>query len=152
MKFYVGIIFAAAASTRVLSAAVSDTAAECGSLGVMSIDNIPEDVDAANVRKCANHPLGRNRPLAETSLGPMEDSNDTSVEAPSLQARDCWFGAEYGCTKGYCWRTCGTVGKGTWCWTASDGGTGPWYTCKTYSDCNKSQPCGKNCDKCGCSC
>lgn len=156
MKFNVGIIFAAVAFTRVFSIAVpdDDAAARCGSLGIMSLDDIPEDARAGNVRKCAGHPLGHNRPFEGTSFAPMDDSAETAVASTNtsnLQERACWFDSEYGCTKKFCWKVCGNGGK--WCWTASNGGYGPWRTCSSYHDCKKSFPCGKGCGSdCGCSC
>ncbi|KAB2571286.1 hypothetical protein DBV05_g10042 [Lasiodiplodia theobromae] len=163
MKFNIGIILAAASFTRVFSTAVpDDAAAECGSLGVMSLEDVPEDALAGEVRKCADHPLGNNRPFGGTSLAPLDDSDDfddsddsgnstdVSADASGLQARDCWYGSEYGCTDGYCWKTCGDGGR--WCWTANNGGNGPWRTCASWRDCKKKFDCGKNCKSCGCSC
>ncbi|THU93338.1 hypothetical protein K435DRAFT_799753 [Dendrothele bispora CBS 962.96] len=34
----------------------------------------------------------------------------------SLAKRDCWFGKPVGCTNGFCWKTCGNKGDGTWVW------------------------------------
>ncbi|KAK0621107.1 hypothetical protein DIS24_g11445 [Lasiodiplodia hormozganensis] len=156
MKFNAILLLAAAAFSPVFSAAVSDAAAECGSLGVMSLDGVAEGVDPASVRKCAEHPLG-NTPNVESSsssFAPVDDSNDTTTEL-GLEKRACWWGAEYGCTDGYCWKTCGAAGSGKWCWTASNSdGSGPWYTCSTYKNCNMGMACGtgKNCNSCGCSC
>ncbi|THU83523.1 hypothetical protein K435DRAFT_871193 [Dendrothele bispora CBS 962.96] len=81
----------------------------------------------------------------------------------SLAKRDCWFGKPVGCTNGFCWKTCGNKGDGSWCWTASNKGTctgcGEWFTCSKDSDCNANMPCGQDdpttpqkCDDCGCSC
>lgn len=48
---------------------VAAAEAECGSLGVMRIDpaDLPEGVTMADVRMCADHPLG---PGAHPDLGP----------------------------------------------------------------------------------
>ncbi|KAL1643055.1 hypothetical protein SLS58_005024 [Diplodia intermedia] len=77
MKLIARIMFVTAAFPKAFSVAVSDVAAEHGSLGVMSLDNIPKGFDAANVRR--------------SSLAFMDDSNSTSVGStgtPNLQERD----------------------------------------------------------------
>ncbi|RDA86919.1 hypothetical protein CP532_1846 [Ophiocordyceps camponoti-leonardi (nom. inval.)] len=110
----------------------SSAQAECGLLGVMKIDltKLPTGVDPNDIRKCAEHPLRH-----------------------SLNRRDCWFGDQAGCSKGYCYRNCGTGGSGQWCWSASNGGLGGWITCKKNSDCNINMSCGiGGCKSCGCSC
>ncbi|KAL1613955.1 hypothetical protein SLS54_010165 [Diplodia seriata] len=159
MKLNIRIMYAMTIFTPVFSAAISDAAAECGSLGVMSLDNLPEGVDPADVRKCADHPLGSDPSMGESSVAPVVDESDgiaadaNNDTSPNLQARACWFGAaRYGCTDGYCWKTCGSGGK--WCWTAKKGGIGEWYTCGNYRDCKEKWACGKgrDCDSCGCSC
>ncbi|KAK0638243.1 hypothetical protein DIS24_g10037 [Lasiodiplodia hormozganensis] len=96
MKFNVGIMFAAVAFTRVFSVAVPDDAAdECGSLGVMSLDDIPEDARAGEVRKCAGHPLGQNRPLEGTALEPMDgtDNNRPVTTSNSSAAENAFQSA-----------------------------------------------------------
>lgn len=148
MKFNAIVIFATAFFAPVFSAAVSDAAAECGDLGVMSLDGVAEGVDPASVRKCVEHPLAKSPNVEGASVAPRDDSES------SLEKR-CWYGAEYGCTDGYCWKSCGEAGSGKWCWTAANSdGSGPWYTCKTYEQCNKGMACGTgtNCGSCGCSC
>jgi hypothetical protein len=44
-----------------VSFALPDAEAECGKLGVMSLDGIdlPEGVDLTKIRKCRDHPRGR---------------------------------------------------------------------------------------------
>ncbi|KAL5698474.1 hypothetical protein ACHQM5_029506 [Ranunculus cassubicifolius] len=44
-----------------LAAAATESAEKCGSLGVMSTDNLPVGVNPAEVRKCADHPFGHKR-------------------------------------------------------------------------------------------
>ncbi|EJD47237.1 hypothetical protein AURDEDRAFT_113504 [Auricularia subglabra TFB-10046 SS5] len=113
-------------------------AEDCGALGVFKPESLPAGVDPAAVRPCKEHPLG-----------------NVTQPAGSLDKRACWFGDPYGCTDGYCWKTCNTQGSGQWCWTAWDGGWGGWRTCASNSDCspNSSADCGQGgCDKCGCSC
>lgn len=159
MKFNVGIFFATAAFTLVFSADVaSDAADECGSLGVMSLDNLPAGVDPANVRKCADHPFGNNRPMEGTSLAPLDDTNVTSADAHKLDARSCKIDrvSSWGCTDGYCWKICD--GGGRWCWTATNFGIGPLKTCSSHSDCGniyycgQNCACGNNCGSCACGC
>ncbi|PHH93313.1 hypothetical protein CDD83_7098 [Cordyceps sp. RAO-2017] len=135
MKLYGSLILAALYVGGVASSP-AETAAEkeCGALGVMSIDSnsLPPGADPNKVRQCAEHPLG---------------------PTPNLHRRDCWYGNPSGCSKGYCWRTCGAGGSGQWCWSANNGGTGSWIGCKKDSDCNPSMSCGiGNCKTCGCSC
>lgn len=74
-----------------------------------------------------------------------------------LFARDCWFGAPYGCSqdKKRCWRTCGPAGE--WCWLAADNGSGSWLSCVDDSQCTPEatpgSSCGTgDCEECGCSC
>lgn len=69
--------------------------------------------------------------------------------------RDCYYGAPYGCTKGYCWRTCGSDGER--CWLAARGGSGDWLKCSNADECAPGNiggaGCGKgDCDNCACSC
>ncbi|KAL3488416.1 hypothetical protein BJX62DRAFT_240110 [Aspergillus germanicus] len=48
--------------------------AECGALGVMTFDpaDLPEGVLPSDVRKCRDHPLGRNRHDKDASLAPLD--------------------------------------------------------------------------------
>ncbi|KAL8810444.1 MAG: hypothetical protein Q9200_002571 [Gallowayella weberi] len=57
----------------------------------------------------------------------------TDPTTDKLVARDCWFGASYGCSKGYCWKSCGT--RGQWCWLATNNGAGPWFKCSNDQMC-----------------
>ncbi|OAA49719.1 hypothetical protein ISF_09422 [Cordyceps fumosorosea ARSEF 2679] len=104
----------------------------CGKLGVMDTTGMSEDA-ASKTRLCAEHPLGH--------LDPSDD----------LSKRRCWNGKPVGCSRGYCWHTCG--GGGQWCWAAEGDGTGPWITCKNDSQCSSIMACGAgNCKRCGCTC
>ncbi|KAL2846342.1 hypothetical protein BJX68DRAFT_268806 [Aspergillus pseudodeflectus] len=49
-----------------------DPVAECGALGVMTFDpaDLPDGVLPSDVRKCHDHPLGRNGNLESGSLAP----------------------------------------------------------------------------------
>ncbi|KAK6533668.1 hypothetical protein TWF694_002601 [Orbilia ellipsospora] len=170
MKFTAVTLFALAQITGGFCAAVSSTVAECGSLGVFSPDTIlPEGVQASDVRRCADHPLGRDRDLKNASLAPMDaeftkrSQNNGEMTADTViahlsgrSAQACFFGAPYGCTKGFCWKSCGKNGE--WCWTANQGGLGQWQACSTFGDCAPSSnyACGAGCTgkskACGCSC
>ncbi|KAF3902850.1 hypothetical protein AA313_de0207259 [Arthrobotrys entomopaga] len=167
MKFTAVTLLALAQFTGGLCAAVSSTAAECGKLGIISADTIlPANVQASDVRRCADHPLGRDRDLKNASLAPMTSefmkrSQNSEVTADTVIAHlsgrsKCYFGAPYGCTKGYCWKSCGKNGE--WCWTASQGGLGQWKACSSFNDCSTSGDfaCGAGCTgkskACGCSC
>ncbi|CZT18116.1 uncharacterized protein RCC_03956 [Ramularia collo-cygni] len=143
--FLISVQFAAA-----LSAAVDTAASECGDLGVLRVDNIPEGVNATDIRTCEAHPLG--------SSGVSSSANPTGLE--SGDNHKCYTQAPYGCTKsgktGYCWKACGDTKKGEWCWLAGNNGFGAWSTCSVWSDCdtNKNQ-CGQGCrvsSSCGCGC
>ncbi|KAI1850264.1 hypothetical protein JX265_002162 [Neoarthrinium moseri] len=136
-------------------AATAAAAAQCGDLGVLSFNakDLPDGVNASDVRNCAEHPLGNGNMLKR------DNDNETTTESRGLDLlspRDCYDKAPYGCTDGYCWKACGSAGDGKWCWTANNGGLGSWITCKTYNDCGGSAlyACGKglNCKTCGCSC
>lgn len=174
MKLNIAILLAAVQAAGVFSVAVPNpadaqvsAAEECGDLGVMRSfrsEELPNGIKSEEIRKCSNHPLGKDRHLDRASLAPMEaderepyeknfspnNPQDTGIDA--LEKRDCYTDAPYGCSDGYCWKTCG--GGGEWCWTASNGGFGSWFTCKTHSDCGQlTYACGRGfCDDCGCSC
>ncbi|RAH49952.1 uncharacterized protein BO95DRAFT_505203 [Aspergillus brunneoviolaceus CBS 621.78] len=146
----------------------NDPAIECGDLGVMIIPaaDLPEGVLPSDVRKCREHPLGRNRYLESASLAPLDPvdvqaltGNTASGEARSepkhlntSEPQACYRDAPYGCSKGYCWKVCGSNGE--WCWTAKGGGAGAWYTCNRYQNCGTGTMyvCGRNCPSCGCGC
>ncbi|PHH75066.1 hypothetical protein CDD80_2651 [Ophiocordyceps camponoti-rufipedis] len=131
MKFSSSILLVALQAAGVLSTPGS-AADECGVLGVFKVDltKLPAGVDPNAIRKCAEHPL-----------------------RTSLNRRDCWYGNASGCSKGYCYRSCGTPGSGQWCWSANNGGLGSWIGCSKDSDCNTGMACGiGGCKSCGCSC
>ncbi|KAJ6264950.1 hypothetical protein Dda_1103 [Drechslerella dactyloides] len=157
--------------TGVFSAAVSAAAAECGALGVFDTSSLPIGVDASISRKCAGHPMGRDRDLEHASLAPMDevaikrsqdDADLTPVSVRSVlsgqSAQKCDHSAPYGCSRGYCWKSCGAKGSGQWCWTAGGVGNGDWIKCKSYTECGTTTyACGwgcigKNAGQCGCSC
>jgi hypothetical protein len=58
---------------------------ECGS--AQNVMRVPEGADAAQYRTCIEHPLG-------AAAGPRAGE--------SLVKRDCWYGANTGCTNGMC--------------------------------------------------
>ncbi|KAF3915548.1 hypothetical protein ABW21_db0204797 [Orbilia brochopaga] len=170
MKFTAAIILIAQ-FTSAYCAAVSSDAAECGSLGVLDASNLPAGTDLSLVRKCAGHPNGRDRDLANASMPPMDGEimkrSQNEVLTPlsvrsvltGQTTQKCYYGAPYGCTKGYCWKACGPQnGDGKWCWTANGLGFNEWIKCQTYNDCGSAtyacgQGCGpKNYAQCGCSC
>ncbi|KAK7749057.1 hypothetical protein SLS62_008452 [Diatrype stigma] len=93
--------------------------------------------------------------LATQALGVLAAGASTANPNNILGKRDCWHGANVGCTDGSCWKKCGTDESGTWCWTARNDGFGDWYTCSGDGDCNEDMPCSQaveGCDECGCSC
>ncbi|POR32174.1 Uncharacterized protein TPAR_07615 [Tolypocladium paradoxum] len=172
MKGYTNILVVAYAALA-LGAAMPDNAAECGQLGAMSLaldaGKLPEGATLGDVRKCADHPLGRDRDLATASMPTTGDLSSAPAAADNLPAettpndagnsgltalegRACEKAAQFGCSKGYCWKTCGNNGE--WCWTARNGGSGSWYTCNSWHECGTedSYACGKFCSSCGCSC
>ncbi|KAF5177531.1 hypothetical protein FRX31_032881 [Thalictrum thalictroides] len=57
----ISILFFAVQLAGIFAAAISNSTAECGSLGVMSTKDLPASINAANIRKCADHPLGHKR-------------------------------------------------------------------------------------------
>ncbi len=161
------------ATTNLLSTSVlcQLTAEEiCGNLGVLTLTSQELSLvkDKSAVRMCADHPLGRNRTLdvnAGASLAPWssEQAKGKEISTPAprriLQDRACELAAPYGCADGYCWKTCGAVGRGYWCWTATNYGTGAWNKCKAWYHCSPDNDagygCGRNCKipfVCGCGC
>jgi hypothetical protein len=67
-----------------------DPAAECGALGVMTFDpaDLPEGVLPSDVRKCRDHPLGRNRHLESASLAPPNAMRGSFGNSTSDRASD----------------------------------------------------------------
>ncbi|KAM0271112.1 hypothetical protein ACHAQH_009199 [Verticillium albo-atrum] len=134
---------AATLSSGDLSAAVL-----CGDLGVLTLEGnrLPAGVSPAELRMCADHPNGHDRildPEQGASLSPMPDgavavADTTSVPSSfALGERACYTSAPYGCSGGYCWKSCGNKAKGEWCWTAANGGLGAWKTCGRWQDCGE---------------
>lgn len=133
MQFFKAIVLLALQCRVALSSPTDNVAAECGAMGVMTVDmtSLPTGVDPSAIRKCAEHPLG-------ASPNP-------------ISKRACWYGKPSGCTKGFCWKGCG--GTGQWCWTAFNDGLGNWIGCTNDDECNTNAACGTgNCKTCGCSC
>ncbi|EFY84846.1 hypothetical protein MAC_09098 [Metarhizium acridum CQMa 102] len=139
MKFLQAVAVAIIYAQGSLSVPASPEA-ECGSLGVMKVDpaELPEGVNASQVRKCLGHPEG----------------HGTGRDGKQLFARACEFKSAWGCSHGgYCWKACDDENNGKWCWTAENSGYGPWIRCASYQDCERSTPCGQGkCDECGCGC
>ncbi|KAK4169893.1 hypothetical protein QBC43DRAFT_329466 [Cladorrhinum sp. PSN259] len=130
--------FASPAAAAEVAAKVADS---CGALGVMNVNTttLPANVDPTNIRTCADHPAGS--PVQALDGG--------------IAKRDCYYGAPFGCSKGYCWKQCGPSGSGQWCWTATNGGYGDWSSCSNNQQCSEAQACGiggSDCKACGCSC
>lgn len=96
------------------------------------------------------------RPSADDERGTIPATSlANSNNINNLVERDCWYGAPYGCSDGYCWRTCGQTGE--WCWLAANNGNGAWLTCSNAGQCAPGSvggaSCGKgDCGACGCSC
>ncbi|CEI60176.1 hypothetical protein FVEN_g6360 [Fusarium venenatum] len=136
----------------------------CGDLGILDITTLQDGVEPAELRLCADHPLGRKRnldPKQGSSIAPGDKGLPKDVSPADstglLSKRICWDVAPYGCeNRSYCWKVCGQNGE--WCWTAHAGGSGAWRGCRTWGDCgtdDKDFGCGKNCKAsgiCGCSC
>jgi len=154
-------------------AVTSSAADECGVLEVMPV---PAGEDAAHYRKCLRHPLEgvdlselehARRPTDEPSEleSPPDDGAPDWIlkaitkreDAPGhlFGKRDCYYWEGYGCSRRwggnqkYCWKRCGVVYElGFWCWTAADGGGGPWLSCTIAAQCNPlrvSASCGGDC-------
>ncbi|GFF94794.1 hypothetical protein IFM60648_10499 [Aspergillus lentulus] len=143
----ISILAVSSALTLTPRAAEGDPVVECGDLDVMTVDpaDLPAGVAPSDVRKCLDHPLGRNRHVKGASLAPLDavdasfyngavDTDTSPVEARSnglggLQERACYKDAPFGCSGGYCWKACGDTNKGEWCWTAAKAGLGAWIKC-----------------------
>ncbi|RJE24674.1 hypothetical protein PHISCL_02989 [Aspergillus sclerotialis] len=69
MKVYTTLLLLTAAMT--LTTATPNAEEECGALGVMQVDpkDVPEGVTLADVRKCADHPEGRDISALEEGDG-----------------------------------------------------------------------------------
>ena len=194
MKFAFSLLALALRASAVLASAAPDANAEalseraslieeCGELGVRSffhspeslpektntlsqVMTVPEGADPSKYRKCADHPLGENRRLYETSYGTPDaslvsrafSSPDKIRGAADIFARKeqaCYYDAGLGCSGNYCWKACGNPGDGKWCWTAAGDGGGAWLQCATFNDCKQDAACGKGCvasKACGCGC
>ncbi|KAJ5262302.1 hypothetical protein N7524_007607 [Penicillium chrysogenum] len=79
------LILLATCATTAFSVAVPDATAadECSNLGgVMSMEahKLPEGVSLSDLRKCVEHPHGRERFLDEASLAPFEEGDAPSDE------------------------------------------------------------------------
>ncbi|PTB39177.1 hypothetical protein M441DRAFT_433671 [Trichoderma asperellum CBS 433.97] len=161
------IFVAASAAFQGSNDATNEITADniCGELGAINLgpNELPGHVSLEDVRTCAQHPLGRNRTLDlsdEASVPPAYVNqsmagNEITSHVRRLAQDSCYFGAPYGCSKGYCWKACGST-PGKWCWTAAGGGYGKWNQCASYEDCGTDDArfsCGAFCGKhCGCSC
>ncbi|KAE8154231.1 hypothetical protein BDV25DRAFT_126703 [Aspergillus avenaceus] len=173
MKLPIAIIsMLALTSAMTLTPRDTDAVVECGDLEVMTVDpaDLPEGVSLSDVRKCRNHPLGRNRYVKGASMAPLDavdaafyngtvGAETSPVESlsdnlSSLEKRSCYKGAPYGCSGGYCWKACGNIEKGEWCWTAKKLGLGAWDKCSRWQDCGTATfSCGRGaCPSCGCGC
>jgi hypothetical protein len=151
MKFaiYFSVVVAASVAVQRSSRATDEVNAEsiCGELGVMKInaDDLPDGASPKDVRMCAKHPHGRNRtldPSEGASLPPAYASmqnppGKTHTEVSHINGRSGDSGSPFGCSRGWCWRSCGTPGHegGKWCWAAAEHGTGEWKTCKNWHQC-----------------
>lgn len=145
MKLSTAILLTTAMAMGVFSADED----ECGSLGMMVVDEakLPAGVNASNVRKCVDHPLGR-----KAGPGLVKRGGGCGGHGGRLS----------GCSNGYCWKDChgidAYIGQnfGAWCWTAKgEEGYGNWYPCTSDSDCKPSYTCGRAftgsyCGRCGC--
>lgn len=116
----------------------TDAAKTCGDLGVITSKDLAGTAPQ-NSRLCREHPNS----LVNGGMGPNA-------------AQKCWYGAPYGCSKGYCFRTCSSPVKGSWCWiTREGGGAEEWKTCSRDEDCKSGGVCSpkvSGCKSCGCSC
>lgn len=145
---------AIASPTSAEAAAEAALVAECGDLGVMRVDvsQLPDGINPADVRRCADHPLGRSPSMAPASSSDLQE-RDTEDDLVSLKPRACYTKQTYGCDQGYCWKQCGLLNTGEWCWTATVAGLGTWASCNKDTDCSTLLSCGIGvCKACGCGC
>ncbi|KAL5725715.1 hypothetical protein ACHQM5_008831 [Ranunculus cassubicifolius] len=157
MKAILSILFISIQLAGIYAAISNNAAAKCGFLGVMSNNDLPEGITSADIRTCADHPLGHRRTGVQ-SLAPMSEADFVSRMG---QPDACYFAAPYGCSNGYCWSSCGDSGRGKWCWLATNRGAGDWLKCTTHQQCDQRNAaansyCGVNCKAgskaCDCSC
>lgn len=78
-------ICAATASAVVTDTAIADDCSNLG--GPMSIPahELPEGVSPSDVRKCVEHPLGRERYLEDASLAPFDDAESVDTTGHATQ-------------------------------------------------------------------
>lgn len=58
---------------------------------------------------------------------------DQQSEFP--QQKVCDNGQPYGCYQGHCWKTCGDIVKGEWCWTSKQPEKKSRLQCTTWLEC-----------------
>lgn len=85
MKFSAQVLFALLGTSAVAREVTQALVAECGSTENIMV--VPAGANETEYRHCANHPLGDAK---------AQVARDLNV----LDKRDCWRGAETGCTKG----------------------------------------------------
>jgi len=94
-------------------------------------------------------------PVDPTEAGPDALGVSPANLYDTLTKRECWYGKPFGCSKGYCYKTCGDAGS--WCWMA-DTQTKQWVGCGDDDRCRKEFLRGRAdcnlgpCKDCGCSC
>ncbi|KAJ6022460.1 uncharacterized protein N7446_012812 [Penicillium canescens] len=84
MQITKNLILLAVCAATASAVTVPDTAIvdECSNLGgVMSIPDheLPEGVEPSDVRRCIEHPLGRERYLEDASLAPWDDAEIVNI-------------------------------------------------------------------------
>lgn len=84
------VLLAVCAATASAVANIPDNAIadECSNLGgPMSIPahELPEGVKPSDVRKCVEHPLGRERYLEDASLAPFDDAESVNTSGHATQ-------------------------------------------------------------------
>lgn len=117
---------AVTASPAVMFSNANVDPAECADQGgvlQISAADLPEGTLLSDVRKCADHPLGRDRKKETWSIPPPAEEGDNSTSPVPRAGQDisqtqaCYYDAAYGCTyeggTGYCWKHCGASNDGT---------------------------------------
>ncbi|CAM1509099.1 Fc.00g028380.m01.CDS01 [Cosmosporella sp. VM-42] len=93
------LFLSAACATLAYPAAAKGPETICGDLGVMKVENMPEDVSVSDLRMCTDHPLGRNRTISLDRLSPYPriSTKSLSLQTQSpLLARE--LAPQLGCT------------------------------------------------------
>ncbi|KAL8815161.1 MAG: hypothetical protein Q9223_005680 [Gallowayella weberi] len=88
------------------------------------------------------------RPSPDDGRGTIPATSLANSGNTSKLVERCWYGSPYGCSNGFCYRSCGSAGE--WCWLAANNGNGAWLTCGSDNQCAPGSVGGAACGKGDC--